>query len=153
MSAASQGIGIMGKTFALPLPNNSDKGFNKMYIVEKLFSIFENPKLNNKIKETAIIALGFLCIGEEFPHTKFIAEKILTVAKDTKDVEIHLTLSEALICCVQGPASLDARNIWKVLPDENKIPFSKASDELLASILLKMFQAVKEPHPNMRQVL
>lgn len=153
MSAASQGIGIMGKTFALPLPNNSDKGFNKMYIVEKLFSIFENPKLNNKIKETAIIALGFLCIGEEFPHTKFIAEKILTVAKDTKDVEIHLTLSEALICCVQGPASLDARNIWKVLPDENKIPFSKASDELLASILLKMFQAVKEPHPNMRQAV
>lgn len=152
INAAAQGIGIMGKTFGLPLPDNSDKGFSKMNIVEKLFSIFTNSKLNNKIKDTAVLALGFLCIGEEFPHTKFIAEKILTFAKDTKDIEIHLTLSEALICCVQGPGSINARNIWKIPSTEYKVSYSKTSDELLDFVLTKMFQIVKEPHPNLRQV-
>ncbi|XP_033222326.1 proteasome adapter and scaffold protein ECM29 [Belonocnema kinseyi] len=153
LTAATQGIGIMGKTFSLPLPDNSDTGFSKMGIVDKLFSTLTSPKMNTKMKETAALSLGFLCVGEEFPHTKSIAEKLISMAKDTKDVEIHLTLGESLVCCVQGKSSLEGRNAWKVLPSEHQVPYSKESDELLVLVLNKLFQNVREPHPNLRQAV
>ena len=34
------------------------------------------------MKEAAALSLGYLCIGEEFPHTKLIAEKIISIAKE-----------------------------------------------------------------------
>lgn len=72
--------------------------------------------------------------------------------QQTKDIEIHLTLGEALVCCVQGQASPEARNAWITLPAEHVVLYSKESDELLIHVLGELLKVYKEPHPNLRQV-
>lgn len=49
MDAAIQGIGILGKTYSLPLPAESDNDLNKKAIVETLFSVLSNAKLSTKV--------------------------------------------------------------------------------------------------------
>ncbi|KYM93818.1 Proteasome-associated protein ECM29 like protein [Cyphomyrmex costatus] len=111
MDAAIQAIGILGKAYSLPLPAEGDNELNKKAIVETLFSVLSNAKLNTKMKEKAALSLGYLCVGECFPHT-------------TKDIEIHLILGEALVCCVQAQASSEARDAWTILPAEHVIPYN-----------------------------
>lgn len=49
MDAAIQSIGILGKTCELPLPNEGEEEPNKKEIVEILFSVLNNVKLNTKV--------------------------------------------------------------------------------------------------------
>lgn len=49
MDAAIQGIGILGKTYSLPLPAENDNELSKKVLVETLFSILSNVKLNTKV--------------------------------------------------------------------------------------------------------
>ena len=49
LSAAINGIGVIGKTFALPLPNEAEKNCSKKSVTDKLFSIFTNGKSNSKV--------------------------------------------------------------------------------------------------------
>lgn len=71
----------------------------------------------------------------------------------TKDVEVHLTVGESLVCCVQGQASPEARDAWNTLPSEHKVGFTKESDELLAWLLEELFKLAVSPHPNSRQAV
>ncbi|KAH0956005.1 hypothetical protein HN011_009526 [Eciton burchellii] len=153
MDAAIQAIGLLGKAYSLPIPAEGDNKFNKKAIVETLFSVLSNAKLSTKMKEKAALSLGYLCVGESFPHTADIANKILTTVKETKDIEIHLILGEALVCCVQGQASSEARNAWTTLPVEHVVSYSKESDELLVHVLDELFKMYQVPHPNLRQAV
>ncbi|XP_053994994.1 proteasome adapter and scaffold protein ECM29 [Hylaeus volcanicus] len=153
MDAAIQSIGILGKTYSLPLPNEGEGEPNKKAIVEILFSVVNNVKLNTKIKEKAALSLGYLCIGEEFPHTEEIVNKIIATVKDTKDIEMHLIMGEALVCCVQGQASPEGRDAWTILSNEHKVPYSNASTELLIRTLDELLRIYKDPHPNLRQAI
>ncbi|CAK9831680.1 Proteasome adapter and scaffold protein ECM29 [Anthophora retusa] len=153
MDAAIQSIGILGKTHGLPLPDEGEEEPNKKAIVEILFSVLNNVKLNTKIKEKAALSLGYLCVGENFPHTSYIANKIIATVKETKDIEIHLIMGEALVCCVQGEASPESRDAWRTLPSEHKIPYSNTSTELLVYTLDELFRVYKDPHPNLRQAV
>lgn len=49
MDAAIQAIGILGKTYSLPLSAEGDNELNKKAIVEMLFSVLSNAKLNTKV--------------------------------------------------------------------------------------------------------
>lgn len=49
MDAAIQAIGILGKTYSLPLLAEGDNELNKKAIVETLFSVLSNAKLNTKV--------------------------------------------------------------------------------------------------------
>ncbi|XP_012233833.1 proteasome adapter and scaffold protein ECM29 [Linepithema humile] len=153
MDAAIQAIGVLGKTYSLPLPAEGDDELNKKAVMETLFSVLSNAKLTTKMKEKAALSLGYLCVGESFPHTADVADKIIATVKETKDIEIHLTLGEALVCCVQGQASPESRNAWITLPAEHVVPYSKESDELLIHVLGELFNVHKVPHPNLRQAV
>ncbi|XP_043507485.1 proteasome adapter and scaffold protein ECM29 [Frieseomelitta varia] len=153
MDAAIQSIGILGKTCGLPLPDEGEGETNKKAIVEILFSTLNNVKLNTKIKEKAALSLGYLCVGENFPHTSYIVNKIIATVKETKDIEIHLIMGEALVCCVQGEASPEKRDAWTTLPTEHKIPYSNTSTELLIQTLNELLRMYKDPHPNLRQAV
>ncbi|KAL6433433.1 hypothetical protein ACFW04_006522 [Cataglyphis niger] len=153
MDAATQAIGILGKTYSLPLPAEGKNDLNKKAIVETLFSILSNAKLSTKMKEKAALSLGYLCVGECFPHTAEIANKIIAIVKETKDIEIHLILGEALVCCVQAQASPEARDAWTTLPAEHVVPYSKESDELLIHVLSELLNIYQVPHPNLRQAV
>ncbi|XP_008560300.1 proteasome adapter and scaffold protein ECM29 [Microplitis demolitor] len=153
--AATQGIGIIGKVFPLPLISTSDDEnvLSKKKIVDNLFAILLNAKMNSKIKENAIQSLGQLCIGEIFPHTKLIIEKFIGYAKETKDVGIHFSIAEALVLCVQGPASKEARDIWTTPADEHNQNYSQESDNFLVFLLDQLLKLASEPHPNSRQAI
>lgn len=49
MEAAVQAVGILGKTYSLPLPEKSENELDKKKIVETLFSILSNAKMNTKV--------------------------------------------------------------------------------------------------------
>jgi len=49
MDAAIQAVGILGKAYSLPLPAEGDNELNKKAIVETLFSVLSNAKLNTKV--------------------------------------------------------------------------------------------------------
>lgn len=55
MDAAIQAIGILGKTYSLPLSAEGDNELNKKTIVETLFSVLSNAKLNTKVCFSNII--------------------------------------------------------------------------------------------------
>lgn len=153
LDAAIQSIGILGKTCELPLSNEGKEEPNKKEIVEILFSVLNNVKLNTKIKEKAALSLGYLCVGENFPHTSYIVNKIITTVKETKDIEIHLIMGETLVCCVQAEASPEKRDAWTILPSEHTIPYSDTSTELLIHTLDELLHIYKDPHPNLRQAV
>ncbi|XP_043596940.1 proteasome adapter and scaffold protein ECM29 isoform X1 [Bombus pyrosoma] len=153
MDAAIQSIGILGKICGLPLPDEGEGETNKKAIVEILFSALNNVKLNTKIKEKAALSLGYLCVGENFPHTPYIVNKIITTVKETKDIEIHLIMGEALVCCVQSEASPEKRDAWTTSPTEHKVPYSNISTKLLIQTLDELLRMYKDPHPNLRQAV
>ncbi|XP_058794814.1 proteasome adapter and scaffold protein ECM29 isoform X2 [Phymastichus coffea] len=153
LNAAIKGIGEIGKTFSLPLPAEAEKATSKKSVTEKLFSIFMNVKSNAKVKERVALSLGHICVGEEYPHTKMIVEKFIETANDTRDINIHLSIGEALVCCIQGPASPAARDAWKTLPSEHNVPFMKESDDLLVFVIDKLLSVANKPHPNSRQAV
>ncbi|XP_078050250.1 proteasome adapter and scaffold protein ECM29 isoform X2 [Augochlora pura] len=148
-----ESIGILGKTYSLPLPDEGGGEPNKKKLVEELFSVAIDAKLNTKLGERTTITLGYLCLGEHFPHATDIVTKIITMVKETKDIEVHLTLGEVLVCCVQGPAHVEARNAWETLPSEYQVPLSNAGTELLIHTVDELLKIYREPHPNLRQAV
>jgi hypothetical protein len=49
LTVAINGIGIIGKSFELPLPAETKTIWSKKSIVERLFSIFMNDKSDAKV--------------------------------------------------------------------------------------------------------
>lgn len=49
MDAAIHAIGVLGRTYSLPLPMEGKNDLNKKAIVESLFSALSNAKLNTKV--------------------------------------------------------------------------------------------------------
>lgn len=94
VSAACNAIGLIAKTVSLPLEDgvenlgspdpkrSANNKFNKMEIVNQLFTIMNDAKVPSRIREKAARTLGLLCIGECFPHTKFIMQGFLNTAKE-----------------------------------------------------------------------
>lgn len=70
-------------------------------------------------------------------------------------MEVHLSVGEALVCCVLGPSSPVSRDPWVVLESEFEPPPGNASDSVLDLVWLfdrLLKEMVKEPHPNQKQV-
>lgn len=72
----------------------------------------------------------------------------------SRDVEVHLSVGEALVCCVLGPCSPVSRDPWMVLESEFKPPeMSTSDDKDLKWLYDKLLgDMVKQPHPNQKQV-
>lgn len=49
MDAAIQAIGVLGKTYSLPLPAEGNDELNKKAVMETLFSVLSNAKLTTKV--------------------------------------------------------------------------------------------------------
>lgn len=68
-----------------------------------------------------------------------------------KDVEIQLSVGEALVCCILGPTSPSIRDPWTLkehILSTNYDPEPFCAD-LMENILIKMLNI---PHPHSRQV-
>ncbi|XP_018321144.1 proteasome adapter and scaffold protein ECM29 [Agrilus planipennis] len=167
LSAASTGIGLIGRSIALPLedgknntsdspdakrPTNSKT--TKFSVVSCLLDVMNNVKNPAKLRESAARSLGLLCVGENFPHTQYVIDGLLNTAKETKDVEVHFTVGESLVMCVQSIWSPEARDYWSILPEDHTpvdTMCEQPSDETLTDLLNKLINMASQTHPNVRQ--
>lgn len=165
VGAACASIGLVGQKSALPLDDGKPKEIGspdakrpandiitKIDVVHRLMDVMNNTKLSAKIREKAAKSLGLLCVGEKFPHTKEIIQGLVNTSKDTKDVEVHFTIGEALVMCCQSVWSPEARNPWTTLP-KNYVPNTSEAlmDDNLDCLLDELLKLAKQPHPNSKQ--
>ncbi|KAK0081163.1 hypothetical protein PV325_012689 [Microctonus aethiopoides] len=154
LEAAILGIGIVGKVFSLPLQNaENSQSLSKKKIVDDLFAIIANAKISHKVKDNAAQSLGLICIGESFPCTKIIIDNFIDFAKETKDSSMHFTIAASLVHCVQGPAALEARDVWTTLPDEYEQKFTEENNNHLMTLIDQLLKLAYVPHPNSRQAI
>ncbi|KAF5283686.1 hypothetical protein FQR65_LT13757 [Abscondita terminalis] len=167
VSAASEAIGQIGKCMALPLDNGkvgkngspdakrpANGKITKIDVTNQLLQIMNNSKLSSKIRERSAKSLGLICVGEIFPHTKEVIQGFLNTAKETKDIEVHFTIGESLVMCVQSIWSPEARDAWVTLPTEftpSSTMLEEPSDENLDWLLDQLLRLASETHPNSRQ--
>lgn len=166
IGAACVSIGLIGKSAPLPLDNGRDASgspdakrptnanISKIELVKQLLDVMNNNKLNSRIREKAAKALGLICVGEYFPHTREVIQGLIGTAKETKDVEVHFTIGESLVMCIQSVWSPEARDAWQTPPTEFT-PFDVMQEgpsyENLEWLLQELFKFSKLPHPNVRQ--
>ncbi|XP_044163962.1 proteasome adapter and scaffold protein ECM29-like isoform X2 [Acropora millepora] len=123
--SACNAIGEIGRNGPLPLSSGAElmdqdefssdekEVITKLSVVEKLLDILQNAK-DNKLKEHAAHALGFLLVGEEdFPHHKKLIDG-LCESSQIRQVELHFTVGEALSCAGAGRQSDIAQDPWVV---------------------------------------
>lgn len=53
-SSAIQGIGLIGKSFGLPLANEGEQEPNKKSVVDTLLALLSNAKTNGKVAKILI---------------------------------------------------------------------------------------------------
>nr|XP_022915862.1 proteasome-associated protein ECM29 homolog isoform X1 [Onthophagus taurus] len=168
MGGACTAIGLIAKSTALPLENGGIKPtgspeakklataerITKCDVVSQLLVVMNNNKNSSKARERAALALGLLCVGEDFPFVKEVIQGFLDTAKETKDVEVHFTIGESLVMCVQGLWSSEARDSWTILPDDytpQDTMRDQPSDENLEDLLTSLLNNARSTHPNARQ--
>lgn len=158
VNAACIAIGQIGRVSALPFPKEATKDLSNpgiLDVINKLEDITNNANISTKIKEKAVESLGLLCVGGEFPYRKLVIEKLVTKAKQTKEIEIHLEVGFALVNCVLGSHSPQARDFWSQTEQQFQSKHSSVDKEtldlltwLVTEILTKIAPVV---HPNSRQ--
>lgn len=166
IGAACVSIGLIGKSAPLPLDNGkisdgspdakrpANANLSKLELVRQLLDVMNNAKLNSRIRERAAKALGLICVGEMFPHTREVIRGLIDTAKETKDVEVHFTIGESLVMCLQSVWSPEARDAWQTPPNDftpSDAMQEAPSCENLEWLLQQLFGFAKQPHPNVRQ--
>lgn len=168
LNNACLAIGLLAKGGPLPLKNDDEKedvtgsssssSCSKLTLVKALLVTMNNAKLATKCRERAARTLGLLAVGERnFPHTRLIIQGLLDTVKETKDVEVHFTIGESLVMCVQGVRSPEARNAWTVLPADHERTSNVQGDvqveldEMLEWLLGELLNFATGTHPNSKQ--
>nr|CAH7763652.1 unnamed protein product [Callosobruchus chinensis] len=164
LGGACTSIGLLGRVHGLPIADGKPKNgspdakrpatesVSKIDIVNQLLEIMNNTKLSPKVREKSAKALGLLCVGEKFPHTKEVLQGFLDTAKETKDVEVHFTIGESLVMCCQSVWSVEARNSWTTLPSDYRPDTSEPqSDDTLDWLLDELLKLAAHTHPNSKQ--
>ncbi|XP_078353041.1 LOW QUALITY PROTEIN: proteasome adapter and scaffold protein ECM29-like [Oculina patagonica] len=150
--SACNSIGEIGRNGPLPLPvgvetmeqddttqSSAAKDLvSKLSVVEMLLAVLQNAK-ENKVKEHAAHALGFLLVGDEnFPHHNKLINGLCEASK-IRQVELQFTIGEALSCAGAGRKSEVASDPWVV--EQLKSPESSdiggAMEELIDMIVSK----------------
>ena len=109
-SAACLAIGEMGRSGPL---NESGNDELRDKVVNEMLRLMKSEKVSMKVRERAALSCGLICVGDEsFPDRKKIIQSFLEAAQDIKDVELHLTMGEALVHASFGPLSSARRDFW-----------------------------------------
>ncbi|KAL5016584.1 hypothetical protein ScPMuIL_006173 [Solemya velum] len=152
-SGACIALGEIGRTSALPLPTgaegDSKEEVTKLSLVNTLINIVKTGREIIKTKERAALCLGYLCVGDqEFPHRRKVVQDLME-AVQAKQVELHFTISESLVCAAQGAMSCARRDLWTE-PEEFKVQEGDSDDiEWYTGLLLSKY--VQHVNPHIRQ--
>ncbi|XP_076347189.1 proteasome adapter and scaffold protein ECM29 [Tachypleus tridentatus] len=132
---------------------NIDGKLESKLSVKELGDIACSEKYPVKCRERAIQALGYICVGDPtFPHCRLIMEKLLQVAFEKSDVDLHFTVGDALCCAVLGPSSSAARNFWVELKDDFRSKETMLKEEEMKWVIKEILNKfVIHTKPAVRQ--
>ncbi|XP_013777201.1 proteasome-associated protein ECM29 homolog [Limulus polyphemus] len=132
---------------------NIDAKLESKLLVKELGDIACSEKYPIKCRERAIQALGYICVGDPtFPHCRLIMEKLLQVAFEKSDVDLHFTVGDALCCAALGPSSSAARNFWVELKDDFKCKETGLKEEEMKWVIIEILSKfVVHTKPAVRQ--
>ncbi|CAH1774881.1 unnamed protein product [Owenia fusiformis] len=144
-------LGEIGRRCPLPLPDGSKEDtqedlVTKLSLVKKLIKIVQATKETIKVRERASFCLGYMCIGDsKFPHRQVVMDGLVESAQN-KEVELHLSIGDALVCVAQGNMSPLARNTW--LEDATTVPpqYDCSLVETLVKLILTKYVTHASPH-------
>ncbi|CAH3027447.1 unnamed protein product [Porites evermanni] len=156
--SACNSIAEIGRNGPLPLPAGvesmeqenttpvEDESISKLTVVDKLLDTLQKAK-ENKVKENATHALGFLLVGDEkFPHHKKLIDGLCEASK-IRQVELQFTVGEALSCAGAGRASEVARDPWAVEQLQNSdCEEVKGTMQELIDMIIKKYATSTAPY-------
>lgn len=134
----------------------SDNMITKMGLVNLLLDLTSNGKLSVKCREKAARSLGLLCVGERgFEGTRDVLQGLLNTAKETKDVEVHLTIGESLVMSVLNINSAESRDAWSITEEEFtsniKQSETKEDNDNAEWLVAELLRFAHQLHPNIKQ--
>ncbi|XP_041951493.1 proteasome adapter and scaffold protein ECM29 [Alosa sapidissima] len=149
--AAVTALGEVGRNGLLLIPAEGE-GFTKLSLVENLLARLPSGKETTKMKERAVLTLGYLPVGDgDFPHQKKLLQGLMD-SVEAKQVELQFTVAEAITSAAIGTSSGAARDAWTCTEEEYQPPnYVKCNDVVpwvLTSILSK---SVISANPHVRQ--
>lgn len=93
----------------------------------------------------------------EVSYTKIVASCYKNhnlVNFQTKDVDLHFSLSDALILCLEGISSPEKCDAWKNMKSEFvRPPMPEENLNLLNWLMDELVTLTPQPHPNIRQAV
>lgn len=142
----------------------------KLELVEILIKKIQTSKETNKLKEKAAATLGFICLHEPSDQSevymvetkqlntfsKYAMQKLLN-SSQAKQIELHMSIGEALANCALGKRSLACLNTWKVnLKDELSLPnlsmTEQVNDQNMEWLLSELMHTyIPSPNQHLRQ--
>jgi len=165
ISASCYAIGEIARKAPLPLPDgNLEKSddftrpTSKLHLCQ-LLSKRLSSKNTHRVRQRAAVSLGRLPVGDvNFPHTDTVMNALLDTAEETKELEPHFIIGEALVMCASGCASNEALNKWtddsefiseKPRNNDRHDQISTKLEQLLTKVLTEF---VDHRKPLVRQV-
>ncbi len=145
-----------------------DSREHKLETVETLIKKIHTSKETNKVKERAATTLGFMCLHETSQDkqqeayyidqksydtfNKYVMQKLLN-SSQAKQIELHMSIGEALANCALGGRSLACLNPWQVnLKDDlecaSQLTWDDQDGERNTEWLLAELLSTYIPSPN-----
>jgi len=107
-----------------------------------------------KLRERAALSSGLICVGDQnFSDRKKIIESFIEASQDIKDVELHLTMGEAIVHAAFGPLSTSRRDFWTTPEDEFEADVDAGfSDDVIGWLLTELIEKqTSSMRPNVKQ--
>lgn len=148
-------IGEIGRNSALLLPSGAEgdgqEKITKLSLVKVLLKMVTSGKETNKTKEKASLCLGYICVGEEeFPYRRKVIKEMMEAAQ-AKQIELNMTMGDALVYSAQGITAAAARDMWTETVEEFNSRTSKGVNEVAWYLDLLLKQYIVNVNPHLRQ--
>uniref|UniRef100_I3JQE4 Ecm29 proteasome adaptor and scaffold n=3 Tax=Oreochromis niloticus TaxID=8128 RepID=I3JQE4_ORENI len=149
--AACTALGEIGRNGPLLIPAEGE-GLTKLSVVENLLARIPSGKESTKMKERAIMTLGYLPVGDEdFPHQKKLLQGLMD-SVEAKQVELQFTVGEAITSGAVGTSSGAARDPWTCTEDHYTPPQNVKNNDVVPWVLNAILtKYITSQNPHVRQ--
>ncbi|CAG5117500.1 unnamed protein product, partial [Candidula unifasciata] len=129
----------------------NDEEITKSSLVKTLIAMIKTSNEANKTKERAAACLGDICVGDlEFPHRKEAIVELIN-SLQTKQVELHFTIGQALVDMAMGPTSPRARCAWTTSKEDHQKNVKDMKDEVDWFLKELLSKYIRHSNPHLRQ--
>ncbi|BFY99626.1 hypothetical protein BsWGS_02666 [Bradybaena similaris] len=129
----------------------SDEEITKSSVVKTLIAMIKTSNEANKTKERAASCLGDICVGDlEFPYRKEAITELINSIQ-SKQVELHFTIGQALVDMAMGPTSPRARCAWTTSKEDHEKNVKGIKDEVAWFLQELLSKYIRHSNPHLRQ--